>query len=204
MNPITLVGGFVPLVLFALLDGRVPVADAAAIAAAIALLIVILTARHGIPSLPIVQVVTLGIISVIAFTGDAQTRHFLTHYAGALASLALAAFMLVTLPFAPFTASIARTGVPREAWKSPLFIATNRKISAVWGLAVLVMGLCHLATAAIGPTLTQFQSTLLQWGPTIVVVIFAVRYTRGVVAQAQSGRPAAPQQAPRQQPRNYY
>ena len=47
MNPVTLVLGFVPLVLFTLLDGRIPVADAAAIGAAAALVVVFVTLRRG-------------------------------------------------------------------------------------------------------------------------------------------------------------
>jgi hypothetical protein len=193
MNPVTLVVGFVPLVLFTLLDGRIPVADAAAVAAAAALVVVAMMARRSVPVLPIVQAITLGIISVIAFTGDATTLHFLTGYGRGLASLVLAVFMLLTVPFAPFTATIARAGVPRELWKSARFIDLNRKISAVWGFAVLVLGITHLLSAAVGDSLRPFQTLVLQWGPAIVVVIFALRYTRRTVAEARTGQPQAPQ-----------
>jgi hypothetical protein len=196
MNPVTLVIGFVPLVLFTFLDGRIPVADAAAVGAAAAVVVVAVTVRRGIPVLPIVQVVTLAVISALAFTGDPATRHFLTTYGRGIASLVLAAFMLVTLPLAPFTAGIARAGVPREVWTSPRFVDLNRRISAAWGLAVLVLGLTHLATATMGSSLRPFQALLVQWGPAAVVVIFALRYTRRTVAEAQAGQSTAPQ-APR-------
>lgn len=133
MRPVTLVIGFVPLVLFTLLDGRIPVADAAAVGAVAAIVIVVVTCRGGVPVPPIVQAVTLSAISVIAFTSDTATQHFLASYGRGIASLALAAVMLITVPFAPFTATIARVGVPRELWRSPRFIALNRRISAARG-----------------------------------------------------------------------
>jgi hypothetical protein len=194
MNPVTLVIGFVPLVLFTFLDGRIPVADAAAVGAVAALVVAAVTARRGVPVLPIVQVVTLAVLAVIAVTGGSATQDFLTTYGRGLASLVLAGFMLLTAPFAPFTAAIARAGVPRAAWHSPRFIALNRRISAAWGVAVLVLGLTHLATATMGSSLRPFQAFLLQWGPAVVVVIFALRYTRRTIAEASTGQQAAPAQ----------
>jgi hypothetical protein len=193
MNPITLVVGFVPLVAFSVLDGRIPVADAAAVGAAAALVIVVVTARRGFPVLPVVQVVTLGALAAIAFAGDPGTRTFLTTYGRGIASLVLAAYMLITVPFAPFTATFARAGVPREVWHSPRFIALNRRISTAWGLAVLVFGLFRLATAEVDPSLRPFPALLLQWGPGVIAVLCALRYTRRTVAEAQAGQPEAPQ-----------
>ncbi|HWC79668.1 MAG TPA: hypothetical protein VG756_06855 [Pseudonocardiaceae bacterium] len=182
-----------PLVLFSLLDGRIPVGAATLAGTAAALVVVAVMARKGVPVLPIVQAITLAVLSVIAFTGDAQTQHFLGDYGRGIASLVLAAYMLTTAPVAPFTATIARADVPREMWKSPHFIALNRKISSAWGAAVLVMGLAHLASAAAGSSLRPFQQHLLEWGPVIVAVLLALRYTRRTVADAQSARPAVPQ-----------
>jgi len=39
----------------------------------------------------------------------------------------------------PFTLQYARERVPKEFWRSPLFIATNRRITAVWAAAFGVM-----------------------------------------------------------------
>lgn len=186
MNPGTLIIGFVPLVLFALLDGRIPVADAAAIGAAAALIIVVATARRGVAVLPLVQVITLAAMCAIAFAGGASVQTFLAGYGRGIASLVLAAFMLATAPFAPFTASIARAGVPREVRTSRRFIELNQRISAAWALAVLVLGLAHLAGAAIGPSLPPFRALLIEWGPAVVAVICALRYTRRTVAAAQT------------------
>ncbi|WP_211766541.1 hypothetical protein [Kutzneria sp. CA-103260] len=75
--------------------------------------------------------------------------------------------------------------VPREHRKNPEFLALNRKISAVWGFAVLVLGVAHLATDSLG-SLPSNEKLLFQWGPTIIVMLFAVRYTRQVVNQARN------------------
>jgi hypothetical protein len=194
MNPATLIVGFVPLVLFTLLDGRIPVADAAALGAAAALVVVVaMIARRAVPILPIVQVVTLAAISILAFTGNSATQIFLTTYGRGIASLALAAFMLITAPFAPFTVTIARAGVPRELWKNPRFLSLNRRISTAWGMAVLVLGLTHLLTATVSSSLRPFPTLLVRWGPTVVVVILALRYTKRTIAQAHPSPSAIPQ-----------
>lgn len=193
MNPVTLVLGFVPLVLFTFLDGRVPVADAALIGTIAAIVVVVFTAVRRtvpvpVPVPPIVQAITLAVITVIAYTGDHATTIFLGSYGRGLASLVLAAYLLVTAPFAPFTATIARVSVPRERWHSPRFIALNQRISAVWGVAVLVLGIAHLITGALG-RLPRLPELLIQWGPAIVVVIIALRYTQRVTAETRP-RPA--------------
>lgn len=192
MNPVALVSGFIPIVLFGLIDKWIPVADAAALGAVVAIVIAVVNARRT-PVLPIVQAVTLAVIAAVAFTGGAATQTWLASYGGGIASLVLAAFMLITLPFFPFTAAFARAGVPREAWHSPRFLSTNRRVSAAWGVAVLVLGLCHLAAASIDTSaMTPFQAHLIQWGPAVVAVILAVRYTRRTIAEAQASPAPVP------------
>lgn len=205
MNPIALIGGFVPLVLFSLLDQQIPVAPAAALSAAAALVVVLLTSRHGVAVMPLVQAITLAVIAGIAFAGDLHTKHFLAVYGRGIASLVLAAYILATASFAPFTASIARAKVPREVWSSPRFLETNRKISSVWGLAILVMGIANLAVAVmVSEDSHTHVGPLLRWGPTIVAVLVAVRYTRRVVAETQDARQAAPQYPGQQYPGRQY
>lgn len=193
MNPVTLVLGFVPLVLFALLDGNVPVAMAAAIAAAAAVVAFAAMVRRAVPVLPIVQAITLAAVSAFAFTGGPATQTFLTEYGRGIVSLVLAAFILITAGFAPFTAALARAGVPREHWHSPRFIALNRRISAAWGAAVLVLGITHLLYGSIGASLPRFQGFILNWGLTVVAVLVAFRYTQRTVAAAKTGAVRLPQ-----------
>ncbi|HEY3686808.1 MAG TPA: hypothetical protein VGL93_27485 [Streptosporangiaceae bacterium] len=193
MNPVTLVAGFVPLVLFALLDGAIPVAAAAALAAAAAVVAFAAMVRRAVPVLPIVQAVTLAAVSALAFTGGPATQSFLTDYGRGLVSLVLAAYILATAGFAPFTAAFARAGVPREHWHSPRFIGLNRRISAAWGAAVLVLGVSHLLYGAVGASLTRFEGLVLNWGLTIVAVLVAFRYTQRTIAAARTGAVRPPQ-----------
>jgi hypothetical protein len=39
----------------------------------------------------------------------------------------------------PFTLQYARESVPKEFWSSPLFLSTNRQITAAWTAAFAVM-----------------------------------------------------------------
>jgi hypothetical protein len=52
----------------------------------------------------------------------------------------LLAIVLVSLAIGmPFTLQYARETVPKELWTSPLFMTTNRRITAVWAAAFAVM-----------------------------------------------------------------
>ena len=193
MNPVTLVSGFIPLVLFGLLNGPVPLAAAAAIGAAASVIIALITIRRGTAALAIVQAIALAAFSVTAATSSPETLTWLGSYGLGIPSLALAAYMLLTAPFAPFTAAYARASVPRQAWGTPRFTDTNRRISAAWGVTVLILGLSHLATAAIGTSaLPRFQAHLAEWGPAVVAAILAIRYTRRTITRAHDAPAAAP------------
>jgi hypothetical protein len=39
----------------------------------------------------------------------------------------------------PFTLQYARESVPQELWTSPIFMTTNRRITAIWAAAFAVM-----------------------------------------------------------------
>lgn len=186
MNPVTIALGFLPLVLFTLLDGNIPVTLAAAAGVVAAVVAIIVMARRSVPVLPIVQAVTLAAVSALAFAGGPAARDFLTTYGRGLVSLVLAVFILVTVGFAPFTAAFARAGVPREQWHDPRFLDVNRRISAAWGLAVLVIGVSHLLYGAIGDSLRPIPGLVLNWGLTVAAVLAAVQYTRRGVAAVRS------------------
>jgi hypothetical protein len=163
MNPVTLVSGFVPLVLFSLLDGRIFVGTAAVVSAAAAVAVGAVMARRAVPVLPIIQAVTLAVIAAVGYASGPATQSWLAGYGRAVPSLVLAAYMLATAPFAPFTALLARAGVSREVRASPRFIGLNRRVSAAWGAAVLVLGLCRLATPPLSTSsLPPFQVHLIE------------------------------------------
>ena len=169
MKPATLVIGLAPLVLFTALDRRRPAADAAAIAAMAALAAVVVMARSAVPILPIVQALTLAVISVIAFTSDTATHQFRAGYGCGVASLLLAAFMLITVPFASFAATLACANVPCERWRNPRLVALTQRIPALSGLATLSLGLPHPTSVAGGRFSAALPRTPTAWDPPIVV-----------------------------------
>ena len=76
-------------------------------------------------------------------------------YGRGVCALILAVIMLGSLLVVPFTEQYAREQVPPAYWHSPVFRVLNRRISAAFGLAVLVMaavtscpaGSSHAATS---------------------------------------------------------
>ncbi len=92
----------------------------------------------------------------------------------------LLAIVLVSLAIdQPFTLQYARERVPQEYWAAPLFIATNRRITAAWAAAFAVMtgadAAAQYANAIplwidIAATIAAFAAALwfTQWYPAVV------------------------------------
>jgi hypothetical protein len=169
MKRATLVIGLAPLVLFTALDRRRPAADAAAIAAMAALAAVVVMARSAVPVLPIVQALTLAVISVIALTSDTATHQFRAGYGCGIASLMRAAFMLITVPFASFAATLACANVPCERWRNSRPVALTQRIPALSGLATLSLGLTHPTSVAGGRFSADLPRMPTAGAPPIVV-----------------------------------
>jgi hypothetical protein len=80
---------------------------------------------------------------------------------------------------APFTLQYARERVPKEYWASPLFLATNQRITGVWGAAFAVMTIADAAAdyieaiplwIEIAATISAFVAAVwfTQWYPAVV------------------------------------
>jgi hypothetical protein len=184
MNPIKLVIGFVPFVLFTVLDNWIPVGWAALIGLVAALALIAVTARGGLKILPVVQAVILLVIAVLGFVGGPAVNAFLTQYGRGLTSLLLGLFIVATAATLPFTAQFARTEVPPAAWHSPEFLRVNRRLSLAWGCVVLLLGVCHIVGALLdangaGPLVRL----LVDWVVPILAFVRVMAYTRGVVAR---------------------
>jgi hypothetical protein len=82
----------------------------------------------------------------------------------------------------PFTEPYARETTPRQFWDAPEFHATNRRISAVWGLAFLVGTLSLLAAASI-----DARPVLLH-----VIVPFGALYMAFKYTQSQQDASSGP------------
>ena len=187
MNPLSIITGFIPQVVFMLLVNWLPLGGAAAVGLAVAVVIIAVTAaRGGVKVLPVVQAVILAAFTVAGFTMGSHSAAAFEPYARGTASLALSAFILATCAAHPFTAQFARAGVPPRYWKSPQFLGINRRISAAWGLAVLAVGAAHLAAAFFGggPVLR----TLLDWGVPAYALYQAYSVTKRAIAQT-GGQP---------------
>jgi hypothetical protein len=192
MNAGKIILGFIPLALFAVLAAWIPVGFAAIIGLVASLIVLVINRSGGIKTLPLATAIILAIIAITGFVGGAAVDTFLLHYARGLAALILGAFILITAAFAPFTAQFARQMVPKEHWNDQRFKAINRRLSSVWGIAVVVLGVCHLIDGAIvasGTNLPNFINLVLNWGAPIVVVLLALKYTTRITS-AQSDGPA--------------
>jgi hypothetical protein len=192
MNPVKIAVGFVPLVLFSVLVGWIPVGWAALAGLAAALVLVAVTARGGIKILPVAQSVILAALVVAGFLGGPFLDAVLKLYGRGLASLLLGLFIVATAASVPFTAQFARAMVPSSAWNSPEFLAVNRRISLAWGYAVLVLGACHLVAAYlelhhVHPVIGLFVA----WAVPILALLWVIAYTRRVAeGHAPSPQPA--------------
>lgn len=193
MNPVKIVIGFAPTIAFSLLAPWIGVALAAVAGMIVAVGVVIATRGPGsgwgrFKMLPVAQTVILALLAGIALAAhNAGVDGVLADYGRGLVSLALAAVILVTVPFAPFTAQFARESVPAQYWNSPRFVGMNRRLSLIWGGAVLAVAVGHLAAAALNSSGHGGRPVVLtfEWVLPVVAVLLAIRATTRIVAAAQ-------------------
>jgi hypothetical protein len=189
MNPTKIIIGLIPFALFAILGNWIPIGWAALIGMAAAIVAILVEIRGGLKAVPVVGVIVLGVFAVLGFTASPEVQHVLSVYGRGIATIVLALYILITVPFAPFTAQFAKASVPREAWKSPRFVTTNRRISLAWGLTVLVTGFSHLLAGAIA-TDARVLMLALNWGLPIAAILWTVKYTKTVVEAASTNTAA--------------
>jgi hypothetical protein len=72
--------------------------------------------------------------------------------------------------------------VPQSVWNTPRFHTTNRRISAAWGMGMLVMALGH---ALAGLLANPAANLLLNGGVPIAVFVIILGYTKRTVAAAR-------------------
>lgn len=185
MNVLKMLSGFLPFIAFSLLVHAFGVMGAAIAGVVTAIVVVALTAQGGIRILPCLQAVILLVMAVVAGLGDDATRSTLVTWGPVVASFLIAAFMIGTAWKFPFTAQQARHNVPQQVWYTRTFLDTNRRISIAWGLAVLVVGLGHLATTGIDPDgIPVVLRLLINWAVVVVAFWRAAVYTKHTAAQA--------------------
>jgi hypothetical protein len=162
---------------------------AALIALVTAAVIAVVNSRSSsLKVIDVAGVVTFAAMTAIAFVGnDAVRRHVIDYGRGGCA-LVLAAVMFGSLLFVPFTEQYARESVPQQYWASPVFRAVNRKLTAVWGTAILVMAGGHILSGYLDAAgeLHRRTNLTLNWVLPVLLVIGALKVTNQVVGAGQA------------------
>ena len=186
MNPLSLILGFLPLIAFNVLAGRVAnneIAWGALVALAVALINMAITRPRWPPK--IINVISAGlflVLTLIGFLGNRSIDGWLFDWASGLITLTLGLLLLVTMPIMPFTEQYARERVPREYWGTLTFTKVNRVLSQAWALAIVMIGLASMAVAVLderaGSTSdASLLDLIFNWVVPIGILVFMVRFT---------------------------
>jgi hypothetical protein len=190
---------FLPWIAFSVLanrHGNNGATTACLVSVGLALLLAIKQSKNS--SLKIIDVtgiVIFGAMTVVAAIGGAAVENRVIDFGLGGASILLGVVMLASTLFVPFTEQYARESVPREYWKSPVFRAVNRRISAVWGVAVLVMGVGPLIAGHFDPASAPKAGArpldlIFNWVVPVLLILWAMNYTKKASAAAGSDAPA--------------
>jgi hypothetical protein len=190
MSPTALVLGFLPVVLYGVVVDRagaasVPVAALAAFAVAAALVVSARLRGRSAKLLTTASAVLFAGYAATALVAP-STEHFLGDHGRSLAPLVLAAVIFATLPVLPFTEQFAREQVPAQVAADRRLRALNRRLSAVWGVVVLGLGVGHALATALAGDVGRPAELVIRWGLPAVLLVTALRYTERVTSGARS------------------
>jgi hypothetical protein len=176
---------FVPWVLFTLITQHDSLKAAAIVALIGSLVIAIRSVLASGPKLlEIGAVATFAGFTIVAFTVDASTAHWVERYGRAIAAALLALIAFGSLLLTPFTEQYARESVPREFWSSPRFQQVNRQLTLMWALVFTAMVPSHVIAGALD---TRRASTIFNWVVPIILIVWAAKRT----AQVSAGEKAS-------------
>jgi hypothetical protein len=157
-----------------------------AVGAGLGVAIVVLgraVARHRVHMLDVaspVYFLLLGAVLIVLRPGHLDTWSRYAQ-AGAHAALTLLVFGSILLGH-PFTESYARESTPSDIWHTERFHATNRRISAVWGLAFLVGTVSLIVAGSV-----DARQVLLRIVVPFGALVLAYKYTMNQQQQARAG-----------------
>ncbi|MEW2130049.1 hypothetical protein [Streptomyces sp. NPDC005435] len=160
----------------------------AALAALVAsLLLAAQDLLHGrIRVLDVTGIVFFAVLAVLALALGRDQLLWVETYAQVISNGVVAVVALGSLFGDPFTAQYARESTPRQYWDSPVFKHINRVLTAVWGLAFVLMTLfTWLAIRFPG------QDDWFNWVVPIALLVGAVRFTQWYPDRYKAGRTAA-------------
>jgi hypothetical protein len=192
MNPKMMLTSLVPWAVFTVIAGHAG-ADHVGLAALLATALAVgVTVKNGLRQAKLIDltgITTFGLMTVVAFLGDHGVRQDIVDYGRGGCALVLAVVMLGSLLFVPFTEQYARESVPQQLWNSPMFHSVNRRISAVFGLALLGMAGSHFVSGYLLATsgLPMRANLVLNWVIPIVLVVGAMKYTARITEPAAEG-----------------
>lgn len=200
MNPISLMLGFAPWIIFSVVAERAG-ADYVALAAVLAFVValgmtVYESTRRGWKILDVAGLVTFGVIAVIGFVGDDQVDEALVNFGRGGSTFVLAAIMAVSAFTVPFTEQYARDSVDKSLWDSPIFHAKNRRISLMWAEVIFAIAVAHIIAGALTSSSDLSGShpanLVLNWIVPIALIVFAVKRTRAIADErsAPAGDPS--------------
>ena len=197
MNSKTMFLSLIPWALFTIAAGHGGtgfVGPAALVAAVLAAGIAIKNSLGS--SLKVIDasgVLTFSALSVIAFAGDTAVRHHVVDYGRGASALVLAVVMLGSILFVPFTEQYARETTPKQYWNSPVFRAINRRISALWGGAILIMAGGHFLSGHLeaAGNLTRRDNLALNWVLPVLLVLGAMKLTSRIMGDSPADAAAA-------------
>jgi uncharacterized membrane protein len=179
--------GFVPWIVFAVVNGFVDWRYGA-LAALVLSLVFLATGMRGNHRIGefVIEISTAVFFVVIAIVAFADPASALQHYTAALAMgwLALTSWGSLALG-RPFTQGIARGHVPRQYWTSPEFVRTNRVITTAWSVAFTVACVVQALIAAHGGA--EIVTIIVQVAGFVVPASFTRRYTANAGAATSMG-----------------
>jgi hypothetical protein len=189
MKQTNLLLGIAPWVLFSMIAERLGadlVGAAALVAGAGSLFLAVRGMREsGLKVIDAAGVVTFAVLAVVGFLGDHHVRTLLVDYGRGGCAVVLALVMFVSALTVPFTEQYARAEVDRRYWGSPVFRATNRRISLMWAGLIAVMAASHLTQGAPAGSGSSFNGNLLlNWVVPVLLVLIGMRRTQRIAAES--------------------
>jgi hypothetical protein len=188
-----LIWSFAPWLFFIMAVRVANVYVAAGVAGVAAIVVLVRAAtRHKAHLFDVVGVVYfVGLLTLLAIIHPDDISTW-GRYAQAVAHGSLTLIVIGSVLIGhPFTESYARAKAPREVWKTPAFLALNRKISLVWGLAFAVGTLSLVLAGA-----TDSRQVLLRVIVPFGALGYAYTVTERLTAQAQRPAETSPTQLP--------
>jgi hypothetical protein len=182
--------GLAPWILFSMIADHIGTnaVGIAAVLAGVGSLVLVVRGRMqgGAKIIDVAGVITFAALAAIGFAGDEHTRQLLVDYGRGGCAVVLALVMLVSVYTVPFTEQYARERVDRRYWGSPVFRATNRRISLAWAGLIALMAGSHLLAGALAAAHHErpVLNLALNWGVPVFIVLTGLKTTERIANES--------------------